>query len=157
MEQVGVDDELQISAVFAGTMAGHFLPIQLIYKGKASKCLSFCTFSTYLHSKSLGKREYYAELFGKNFFLCIELKRKDLELVIDHPALVILNRFSAQCTNAVLQLLHEHHVCLVIVPMNFTDSLQPLDVLLTKDAKGFIFEEFQDWYAHQVYIQIHRW
>ena len=70
VELVGIDDKRQITAVFAGTMAGHFLPIQLIYKGKTSKMSSFCRFSRrlahYLHGESLGKREYYAELFGKN-------------------------------------------------------------------------------------------
>ena len=39
VELVGIDDKRQITAVFAGTMGGHFLPIQLIYKGKTSKCL----------------------------------------------------------------------------------------------------------------------
>ena len=76
-------------------------------------------------------------------------------MAFDHPALVIFDRFSAQCTDAVkLQLLHEHHICLVIVPVNSTDRLQPLDVSVNKAAKDFLCKEFQDWYAHQVYIQI---
>ena len=29
VELVGIDDKWQITAVFAGTMAGHFLPLQL--------------------------------------------------------------------------------------------------------------------------------
>ena len=39
VELMGIDDKQQITAGFASTMAGHFLPIQLIYKGKTSKCL----------------------------------------------------------------------------------------------------------------------
>ena len=75
-------------------------------------------------------------------------------MAFDHPVLVIFDRFSAQCTDAVLQLLHEHHIRLVIVPVNCTDRLQPLDVSVNKAAKDFLRKEFQDWYAHQVYIQI---
>ena len=30
VELVGIDDKRQITAIFAGTMGGHFLPIQLI-------------------------------------------------------------------------------------------------------------------------------
>ena len=83
----------------------------------------------------------------------IELKKKDLKLAFDHPALVIFDKFSAQCTDAVLQLLHEHNFRLVIVPANCTHRLQPLDVSVNKAAKDFLHKEFQDWYAHQLYIQ----
>ena len=33
----GKDDKRQITACFAGTMTGHFLPTQLVYEGKTSK------------------------------------------------------------------------------------------------------------------------
>ena len=39
VEIVGVDDKRQITAVFGCTMAGDFMPVQLIYKGKTKKCL----------------------------------------------------------------------------------------------------------------------
>lgn len=39
VEIAGKDDKRQITAVFAGTLSGDFLPPQLIYKGKTSKCL----------------------------------------------------------------------------------------------------------------------
>ena len=35
----GIDDKRQITAVFAATKTGSFLPIQVIYKGKTKKCL----------------------------------------------------------------------------------------------------------------------
>ena len=35
----GKDNKRQITAVFAGSMAGDFLPIQLVYQGKTSRCL----------------------------------------------------------------------------------------------------------------------
>ena len=39
VEIVRADDKRQITAVFTVSMAGDFLPVQLIYQGKTSKCL----------------------------------------------------------------------------------------------------------------------
>jgi len=39
VEMAGKDDKWQITVVFACTMSGRFLPMQLIYKGTAQKCL----------------------------------------------------------------------------------------------------------------------
>ena len=39
VEIAGKDDKRQITAVFGGSMAGDFLPVQLVYQGKTSRCL----------------------------------------------------------------------------------------------------------------------
>ena len=39
VEVIGLGDKRQITAVFAGTLAGDFLPVQLVYQGKTTKCL----------------------------------------------------------------------------------------------------------------------
>ena len=39
VEILGIDDKRQITAVFAATKAGNFLPIQVIYKGKTKRSL----------------------------------------------------------------------------------------------------------------------
>jgi len=39
VEVVAKDDKRQITAVFAGSSSGHFLPPQLIYEGKTDRCL----------------------------------------------------------------------------------------------------------------------
>ena len=38
VEMVGQNDKHQITAVFCGSLQGDFLPVQLIYKGKTSRC-----------------------------------------------------------------------------------------------------------------------
>ena len=38
VEMVGVNNKRQITAVFCGNALGEFLPLQLIYKGKSSRC-----------------------------------------------------------------------------------------------------------------------
>ena len=49
VEIVGVSDKRQITAVFAGTLSGTFLPPQIIYKGKTKACLPKVTFPTDWH------------------------------------------------------------------------------------------------------------
>ncbi len=49
VEIAGIDNKRQITAVFAGTMAGEFLPPQLIYQGKAAKCLPLVEFPSDWH------------------------------------------------------------------------------------------------------------
>ena len=38
VEITGVNDKRQITAVFCGSAAGDFLPLQLVYKGKTQRC-----------------------------------------------------------------------------------------------------------------------
>ena len=55
MEIAGIDDKRQITAVLAGTLAGGFLPAQLIYCGTTAACLPKVEFPddrqiTYTHN-----------------------------------------------------------------------------------------------------------
>ena len=45
----GKDDKRQLTAVFGGSMAGDFLPLQLIYQGKTQQCIPKVDFSDDLH------------------------------------------------------------------------------------------------------------
>ena len=38
VELTGLNDKRQITALFCGTLSGEFLPIQLVYQGKTSRC-----------------------------------------------------------------------------------------------------------------------
>ena len=49
VEIVAVDDKRQITAVFAGSLAGDFLPPQLIYKGTTKRCLPGVNFPSDWH------------------------------------------------------------------------------------------------------------
>ena len=49
VEIFGIQDKRQITVVFAGTMSGHFLPPQVIYSGKTSKCLPSVSFPESWH------------------------------------------------------------------------------------------------------------
>ena len=52
VEIVAVDDKQQITAVFAGTLTGDFLPPQLIYKGTTNRCLPSIKFPPDWHITS---------------------------------------------------------------------------------------------------------
>ena len=129
VEIAGIDDKRQITAVFGGTSTGEFLPIQLIYKGKTRKSLPSNNFPSDWHvtftDNHWANEKTMTDYLEKILFPYIEGKRKELQLDDSHPALVIFDRFQAQCTNTILELLASKHVHVVIVPANWTDRLQP--------------------------------
>ena len=48
MEEAGKDDKHQITAVFGASLSGDFLPVQLVYQGKLTKCLVYHLLSFHL-------------------------------------------------------------------------------------------------------------
>ena len=38
VEVIGIDDKRQITVTFAASLSGNFLPVQLVYEGKTTKC-----------------------------------------------------------------------------------------------------------------------
>ena len=51
------------------------------------------------------------------------------------------------------QLLEEHHISAVIIPVNCTDRLQPLDLSFNKAAKTFLHFKFQMWFAKEITLK----
>ena len=83
IEIAGVEDKRQITAVFAGTMTGFFLPPQIIYKGKTKKCLPDIEFPKswhVTHTPNHWANENTTEDYIK-FILVpyVENKRKELK------------------------------------------------------------------------------
>ena len=158
VEIAGIDDKRQITAVFAGTLVGDFLPPQLIYQGKTKKSLPSVEFPSNWHvtytdnhwSNETTMKDYLSSVL----LPYIQQKRKELKLRNDYPALVIFDRFKAQCTTAVLDLLRNNHIHIMIVPANCTDRLQPLDVSVNKAAKEFLRRQFQEWYSSKISSQL---
>ena len=155
VEIAGIDDKRQITAVFAGTLVGDFLPPQLIYQGMTKKSLPSVEFPsnwhvTYMYnhwSNETTMKDYLSSVL----LPYIQQKRKELNFRNAYPALVIFDRFKAQCTTAVLDLLRNNHTH---VPANCTDRLQPLDVSVNKAAKEFLRRQFQEWYSSKISSQL---
>ena len=158
VEIAAVDDKRQITAVFAATLTGDFLPPQLIYKGTTPRCLPAVPFPQDWHatfSSNHWANEDTMKAYVENIlapYICN--KRRLLKLPDDYPALVIFDHFSGQMTDAFFQLLEENNLHRVMIPANCTDRLQPLDISVNKAAKEFLRRNFQDWYARQICEQL---
>lgn len=90
----------------------------------------------------------------KILFPYIENKRLELKLDINHPSLVLFDRFKGQCTENIFSLLRAKHILVAVVPAHCTDRLQPLDVSVNKAAKEFLRGQFQEWYSEQICQQL---
>ena len=158
VEIVANDDKRQITAVFAGTLTGDFLPPQLIHQGTTNRCLpkvSFprewnvtCTPNHWSNEQSM--KTYLTDVL----LPYVTKKRNELKLPENHRALVIFDHFKGQVTASIFCLLEENNISFVLVPANCTDRLQPLDISVNKPAKSFLRSKFQEWYSDQVCQQL---
>ena len=84
VEVVAKDDKRQITAVFAGSSSGHFLPPQLIYEGKTSQCLPNYEFPSSWHitktEKHWSNEHSMRDYFEKIIFPYIDEKRSEFRL-----------------------------------------------------------------------------
>ena len=158
VEIVGLNDKRQITAVFGGTLCGKFLPIQLVYQGKTSRCIPSIDFPKSWHITYTPNH-----WCNENTVLCyiekiivpyVQSTRAGLGLPPSHPALVIFDEFNGQTTDKVFSILEENSIFYVIVPPNCTDRLQPLDISVNKAAKEFLRSRFQEWYASKIAFQL---
>ena len=153
VEIKGLKDKRLITAVFAATKDGYFLPPQIIYKGKTNRCLPLTKFPNAWHitctENHWANEKTTLDYINKVLLPYIERKRHELHLSTDHPALVIYDKFKAQCTDSVIKVLRDNKIHILMVPASCTDRLQPLDVSVNKAVKEFLRSKFQKWYAAQ--------
>ena len=158
VEIIAKDDKRQITAVFAGSSSGDFLPPQLIYEGKTGRCLPQFQFPSTWNVTKLenhwSNEHTMIEYINSVILPYINEKRNELKLSNKQPALLIFDNFKAQCTSSLLNLLDSHHINVALIPPNCTDRLQPLDLSINKAAKDFLRSKFREWYAQQVCSQI---
>ena len=115
VEIVGADDKRQITAVFAGTLSGKFLPPQLIYQGKIPKCLPptddvpsdwDITFTENHWANEVTVMRYLERIL----FPYVEAKRAELHLNANYPCLIIYDRFCEQCTTRIASMLEKRDI-----------------------------------------------
>ena len=154
IELAGLNDKRQITAVFCATLAGEFLPVQLIYQGKTTASLPRFAFPddwditfTPNHWSNEDKTKEY---INNIIIPYIQRKRKELKLSPSHPALAIYDEFKGQLTPGIFSLLEANQVFVVKVPPNCTDRLQPMDLSVNKAVKEFLRKKFQNWYSSEM-------
>ena len=127
VEIVAKDDKCQITALLGGSLKYDFLPLQIIYGEKTSRCLPAvkfpadwnATFSENHWSNEETMRDYLVKIL----IPYIQEKRKNLQLSADYPAFVLFDNFNDQCTENLLKLLDVNNINIVIIPANCTDQL----------------------------------
>ena len=96
-----------------------------------------CT-ETLVHRTEHGV-EYIHNIILPYVKLIRELKQDD-----SASALVIIDNFKGQVTDAIHILLEENNISVALLPANTTDLLQPLDIAVNKPAKNYVRQQFQD-------------
>ena len=93
----GKDDKRQITAVFVCSMAGNFLPPQIIYQGKTTRCLPKFKFPTDWsitysanHWSNKGTMEEYIRHI---IFPYLSQMKEKLKLSSDYPTLLLYDNF----------------------------------------------------------------
>lgn len=159
VEISALNDKRQITAVFACTMSGNFLPVQLIYAGTTEKCLPknvqfpgdwHITCSPNHWSNESTMIDYVNQII----IPYVTNKRKELDKCQDQSAVVLFDVFKGQCVESMFKLLDDNNILYVIVPANCTDKLQPLDLSVNKPAKDFMKSKFQEWYSEIIKKQL---
>ena len=131
--------------------------MQLLYTGKTDRChpkQAFPNGFDVFHTPNHWANAETCECFTERIRLhCVNQIREE-KLAPDQYALLIMDRFSGQKTDAALSLLEENKIVVVFVPPGTTDKLQPLDLSANKAAKDFLRQCFHHWYADQVKQQL---
>lgn len=158
VEVAGVNDKRQITATFAASLGGDFLPFQLLYEGKTERCHPTFKFPDEIDVWHSAKHWSNADLTKRFAEKCIvpyvKQQRQALSLPDDAPALVIFDHFSGHKCEELHEYLSENHILHIFVPAKCTDRLQPLDVSVNKAVKDRLRQSFREWYADQVKVQM---
>jgi len=151
---VGASDKRKITATFAITLSGDFLPMQLIYGGKTKQSLPRFkfpdSFSLSVNEKHYSNTKESLKFFNEIIIPYIEGVRSSDYISADQYALVVMDVFTGQMTSDVLSLLRDNKILLTNVPPNMTKFYQPLDLTVNGFAKRFMARKFNDWYTEQV-------
>jgi len=134
VEIAAVDDKRQITAIFACTLSGKFLPIQLIYQGTTPKCLpknvNFPSDWHLTYTPNHWANEETSIAYIENIIIpYVQKERTLLGLSSDHCALVLFDVFKGQCTSKVLKKLEDNNILYITVLNNCTNRLQPLGLV----------------------------
>jgi len=124
VEIAAKDDKWQITALFACTLTGNFLPIQLIYQGITTKCQpKHVEFPddwhiTYTANHWANKDTTIAYI--ENIIIPYVKKERELLGLSDDQS--VLDVFKRQCTSKGLKLVENNNILYVTVSGNCTDD-----------------------------------
>ena len=154
----GVDDKRQITATFAVSASGDFLPMQLIYAGETKSCLPKFTFPHSFHvtytKNHWSNQVKVTEHFEKVIFPFLDQIKERMGYPKEQILLVIMDTFKGQDNDGLRKLCMSDNCEIVIVPHNLTNKFQPLDLSVNKAAKAK--EKYNTWMTNEISKQIKR-
>ena len=146
VELIEKEDKRQITVLFAGLVVGDLLPPQVIYQGKSTRCLPTYKFPenwSVIYTPNHWSNEKIMEEYIKPvIILCFENKRQKLKLEAVKRDLVLFDNFNGQCTDGIFQLLEEHHINSVIIPVNHR-SLTAVGFELQQSCQNILCSNFR--------------
>ena len=152
----GSDDKRMITGTFAITLSGNFLPIQLIYGGKTNQSIPRVAFPSEFclsaNPKHFSNTEESLKFLDKVIIPYVVNERKKLDLPENQKALMVMDVFTGQTTDAVVKQYQDNNILIVNVPANMTKYYQPLDLTVNGYCKRLL--KFSEWYAAQVAKQL---
>jgi len=138
---IGTKDKRQITAMFCCTIQGDFIPVRLLYKGKTRSYhpkYKFPAGWNITHAPKHWSNEQTMVQYLINIYVkSVREQRQDSNAA----ALVIMDNFKGQFTNAIHLLLEQNVILVALLPM---DLLQPLDITVNKPAKSYLRQKFED-------------
>ena len=147
-----------ITTTFGITFSMKFLPMQLIYGGKTERSFPKVkfpdSFSLSANEKHFSNTQESLKLIEEIITLYVEKERVMLDLGKDQLGLLIIDAFSGQVTDPVIQKLKENHIKVTRVPPNMTNLFQPLDLTVNGSAKAFMKKKFTEWYSSSIATQL---
>ena len=150
----GVDYKKAMTATFAITLDGKFLPMQLIYGGKTSRSLPNFkfpdSFSLSFNEKHYSNTEETIKLIDEILTPYLDEERTKLGLEPDHKGLVVMDAFKGQSNDIAYTHFDENNIKIAPVPANMTSHYQPADLTVNGPSKGFMKLKFSSWYADEI-------
>ena len=155
----GLTDKRNITLTFVISLAGEFLPMQVIYQGKTKASLprNFVFpkgFGLTQNPKHYSNEEETLKLIDSIINPYLVQTRQQLKLPPTQKAILIWDVFRGQTTERVLSKLASLNIEIVSVPANMTHFFQPLDLTVNGQAKKFCKEKFTTWYSQEVQTQL---
>ena len=152
----GVDDKRQITATFAVSVSGDFLPMQLIYAGDTKRCLPKFPFPRSFHvtytKNHWSNQVKVTEHFEKVIFPFLDQIKERKGYPKEQMLLVLMDTFKGQDNDELRKLCMSNNY----IPHNLTNKFQPLDLSINKAAKAFISGKYNTWMTNEISKQIKR-
>ena len=143
----GLSFKKSITATFGITFNLKFLPMQLIYGGKTQRSLPRVkfpdSFSLSVNENHFSNTQELLKLIDEIITPCVEKEREILDLGEQQQALLIIDVFSGQMTDPVIEKLR-NNIKLTRVPANMTNLFQPLDLTVNGSGKAFLKKKFTE-------------